>query len=665
MYQTLIRRAGLMVVALLFCLTATVYTAQAAPLAATVTVDLCASNGTLLLPDGAIVPVWGFVQTTTCAPGLVTTFPGPEIRVNSGDTLIINLRNALNVPTSLLVPGQIVNGSGGVVGTFTREAAPNGMATYTISSAEPGTYLYESGTDSDIQVAMGLYGALIVAQGGAPYNGIDQEAVLVLSEIDPALNANPAGFNMRAYAPRYWLINGKAYPNTTEIGVGAGDTLLLRYLNAGSHHHTMAALGAHQTIIAKEGFILANAYQMVAEAIPAGQTMDTKMTIPNSGSVRIPLYNRNMYLTNNGAGPGGMFTVITTNPATPQNGAPQVNAGTDMAITLPTDSINLSATATDDGLPNGTVSMVWSQVGGPTGVTFAPATGANTTATFPQPGVYTLQIAASDGALTGSDQVVVTVNPPATGNLFGDCNGDAVVNAADISATVLELFDGDGIFWLNAPGGTFPGNFQCDSNADATINAADVSCAVLQVFAVPNACQAVVAGRAQSSVAAQLALPGQAVTSAAGQIAVPVQLTTNGHAISSVAIELHYDAAQLTLDHTDGDQDGVPDAVALQLPATMGQAQTVVRVDATTGTLQILITDVAAAPATLPDGPLATVTFDLVGEKASGNIDSRLTLDEATSLGSAAGQAVPLQSVDGLLRIEAPATQLYLPVIVK
>jgi uncharacterized protein YkwD len=71
----------------------------------------------------------------------------------------------------------------------------------------------------------------------------------------------------------------------------------------------------------------------------------------------------------------------------------------------------------------------------------------------------------------------------------GDCNGDRSVNAGDISALSLELFDGDGTAAANAPGGTFPGQpGGCDANADAVINAGDVSCTVLLVFNGPGAC---------------------------------------------------------------------------------------------------------------------------------------------------------------------------------
>ena len=41
-------------------------------------------------------------------------------------------------------------------------AANGGTVTYSFVADHPGTFLYESGTDPDIQVRMGLFGALIV-----------------------------------------------------------------------------------------------------------------------------------------------------------------------------------------------------------------------------------------------------------------------------------------------------------------------------------------------------------------------------------------------------------------------------------------------------------------------------------------------------------------------
>ena len=104
-----------------------------------------------------------------------------------------------------------------------------------------------------------------------------------------------------------------------------------------------------------------------------------------------------------------MTVIVTAAPIV--NTAPTVNAGPDIAIVLP-GSATLSGTASDDGLPNPPSSMTttWSMVSGPGTVTFANASAPATTATFSTGGVYGLRLSASDGTLSSSDTVSVTVN---------------------------------------------------------------------------------------------------------------------------------------------------------------------------------------------------------------------------------------------------------------
>jgi FtsP/CotA-like multicopper oxidase with cupredoxin domain len=302
---------------------------SAAPVAASHTFDLCATDGTVTLPDGTTVGIWGFVDTGggSCVSGSAT-LPGPELWVAAGDSVTINLTNSLPEPvsTSLLVPGQLVAAGTGTTppdaSMFTAEVSPGGTGTYEIASALEGTYLYESGTDPTRQVALGLYGALIVESGtsGVAYGeSFDVEAVLALGEIDPDLNADPLGFDMLNYDPIYWLINGRAFPQTDSIeATAAEDEVLLRYLNAGFHHPSMAVLGAHQRVIARDAFALTNSFEAVAETIPSGQTVDAIVTVPTGAGVgdSFPLYNRNMYVTNGPSYPGGMLTALEI-PAPP------------------------------------------------------------------------------------------------------------------------------------------------------------------------------------------------------------------------------------------------------------------------------------------------------------------------------------------------------------
>jgi FtsP/CotA-like multicopper oxidase with cupredoxin domain len=297
---------------------------QGAPsaVAAVVSIDLCASNGTVTMPDSVVVPVWGFVQTATCGPNLVndTNFPGPVLSVNEGDSVTINVTNALPGAHTLSLEAL-----GLAFNPGPNAAAAGATLSRVFTASAPGTYLYESSGDAGRQAAMGLYGALIVrpATANQAYDvaasAYDVEATLVLSQIDPNFNASPDTFDMHTYLATYWLINGKAYPNTAPITAAGSQRVLLRYLNAGYDNTTMLLLGMHERVVARDGYLLNNPFDADAETIPAGATEDVIATVPTTAPPSthgFPLYNRQLHVTNGTASspshtPGGMLTFIT------------------------------------------------------------------------------------------------------------------------------------------------------------------------------------------------------------------------------------------------------------------------------------------------------------------------------------------------------------------
>jgi hypothetical protein len=117
--------------------------------------------------------------------------------------------------------------------------------------------------------------------------------------------------------------------------------------------------------------------------------------------------------------------IVTVQAAT--NQAPTVSAGPDRTITLPNTAL-LSGTASDDGLPNppAALTYAWSVVSGPGTVAFNAPGALSTTASFSASGFYALRLTASDGALSSSDVVNVTVNPASgagtglTGRYYND-----------------------------------------------------------------------------------------------------------------------------------------------------------------------------------------------------------------------------------------------------
>src|SRR5439155_22896889 len=128
----------------------------------------------------------------------------------------------------------------------------------------------------------------------------------------------------------------------------------------------------------------------------------------------------------------------------PPNHAPVVDAGADQSITLPMMTVALSGSVTDDGEPaGGSVTVSWRVVGGPLGgATLSSPSSHATSVSFLYPGVYVLRLAANDGALAVSDDLIVTVGaaapvgpPPAVG-IDSPEEGAVVTTPTDIVGSV-------------------------------------------------------------------------------------------------------------------------------------------------------------------------------------------------------------------------------------
>lgn len=198
------------------------------------TFDLTAETGYIMMPDMTTMFMWSYGT-----PGGGFQHPGPVLCVNQGDTVTVTLTNSLAVPVSIMFPGQEnvqangvpdqpeFNGPGGSVSSLTTSAPANGgSVTYSFVANKPGTFIYESGTDTKMQVGMGLFGALIVRPSvGANYvyNRTDsqftptEEYIAILSEIDPYQHQAAemgVNFNMNNYRARYWMLNGRGFPDS-------------------------------------------------------------------------------------------------------------------------------------------------------------------------------------------------------------------------------------------------------------------------------------------------------------------------------------------------------------------------------------------------------------------------------------------------------------------
>lgn len=283
------------------------------------TFTLTTKTGYIGTPDDNVIFMWGF-----SAGGLSFQHPSPILCVNEGDTVTVILQNTLSQDVSIVFPGQenvLANGvpampqydgSGALTSLTNTAAANSGSVTYSFVASHPGTFIYQSGTNPAIQVRMGLFGAIIVRPSlgaGFANNRLDSqfnpdaEFMVLFSEIDPYLNqAVELGrtFNLDTYHPRYWMINGRGFPDTiapnfaswlpsqpygalaTVHPMDAGNPLpgLERFANVGTeivpmHPHAKNALIVNQDGRSVEGPLGEDlAWENFSVPVGPGQTYD-------------------------------------------------------------------------------------------------------------------------------------------------------------------------------------------------------------------------------------------------------------------------------------------------------------------------------------------------------------------------------------------------------
>ncbi|MDB6124200.1 MAG: hypothetical protein JWQ71_3193 [Pedosphaera sp.] len=144
-------------------------------------------------------------------------------------------------------------------------------------------------------------------------------------------------------------------------------------------------------------------------------------------------------------------------------------AAASVAFTNLNNQLLLAASATDDGLP-GPLSVAWTTASGPTNAIFSNPTSTNTTASFPLPGTYVLQITASDTLSSNFAQVSVRAGPSAIDNtdatrfLWLKLNESSGTVASDSSGNGYNGAATGGVTW-QPTGGKRNGAAKFDGNS--------------------------------------------------------------------------------------------------------------------------------------------------------------------------------------------------------
>ena len=345
---------------------------------------------------------------TVPAPGPVTfTFSSDDAFIfGVGNGAIASSGPQTNTPSTTAFTGLPVMG-----GVNQRSAVASNSIT--VSFPAPGVYPYEvdyaKGGDKNLTLTMLAGGApippavlLTLSPAQTMPNQVDQIEILNVSALTPGGVA---------------LASLPVTVNVTGVNVQS---------------RALTTDGTGQVQFAYEGIPIVGVDQIQATAVVNGVAI-------SSNVVTVPW--------NNGT-----------------NQAPVVSAGPAQTIMLPAQAI-LSGTATDDGLPNNTLTTTWSVLSGPGPVTFDDANQPATAATFNIPGTYVLQLNAFDGALTTNASVTITVNAN-TSNLTTGWILSPVNNAAVSGQVPITLVSG-----INLVSGTLTYFPATNPQAVVTLNA--------------------------------------------------------------------------------------------------------------------------------------------------------------------------------------------------
>jgi FtsP/CotA-like multicopper oxidase with cupredoxin domain len=284
--------------------------------AGSATFNLQAAQAYISQPDGQMVYSWGYgcigtqpgfapVAMTAPASGCpAMQLPGPTLIVHENDTVTVNLTNNLPVAagnTSILFPGFTLTSAcpAAQQGLLTCEAAPGGAVTYTFTASTPGTRAYYSGTQGDLQVEMGLYGAIIVLP-----------------------NAVPSGCTAVGAVPAHYVATGNSPEADFRLAASAYDhsrscydrEYLFQFSEMDSNIHTQAE---------------AQVKAAVCAAVGAAQPATCKLQVPTEP------YHPSYFMINGRSMPDDMDPNYSVQyPHQPYNGNPHMHPGEQVLLRI-------------------------------------------------------------------------------------------------------------------------------------------------------------------------------------------------------------------------------------------------------------------------------------------------------------------------------------------
>ena len=369
---------------------------------------------------------------------LVLTASDTVLSASSSVTVTVNAA-AVNQPPvvsagqnqTITLPTNSVN----LAGTASDDGLPNppGALTYAwTKSSGPGTVTFGAPTSLSTSASFSAAGSyiLVLTASDSVLSAGSSVTVTVNQEppVQQALRINAGGQAYTDTSGNIWsadtsYVGGDTYANASAIAATNDDPLYQSERYGTFSYQIPVSNGTYTVTLHFAEIYFSTAGSRVFSVSAENQTVISNLDIYAEAGQYTPLLKSFTVTVGDGALNLAFTSVIqnakvsaiqVTSSGGTANQAPLVNAGADQAITLPANSVNLTGSATDDGLPNGTLSLSWSKTSGPGTVTFSNANSAATSVSFSSAGTYVLKLTASDGALSAFDETTIIVNSPSS-----------------------------------------------------------------------------------------------------------------------------------------------------------------------------------------------------------------------------------------------------------
>ena len=350
-------------------------------------------KGSVLL-DGQAIPVASFIDIGSSG------FSGAQLAVAPGSHTVTG-----SVPFGTVAYG---------FGLFNAYGYNGSMC---LATTKANSTITLTPTNSSVPVgSQACVSATVTDPGGAPIAGAEVDFKLSgVNQAAASLIADANGQTQFCYV-------GKNTGSDSITGT-AGDinaTATVNWTSNGPNQPPVVSAGPNQSIVLPVSTVTLSG-SVFDDGLPAGSTL-TIAWIELSGPASVSFSNPNQAVTSaTFSGPGTYVlqlsandTQYTTNSTVTVNvggpdSPPVVSVKVDPSTPLLTNAcVLLDQTVSYSG--SGTLTTGWSVYSGPTLVTFTKENAGQTCANFLQPGTYELVFAASDGILTATAPLTVTVS---------------------------------------------------------------------------------------------------------------------------------------------------------------------------------------------------------------------------------------------------------------